>query len=143
VNLRACLDDMEKREFLILPRLELRPLGRPARSQSLYRLRYPRLTDRIYFKYKIDIRLFITNSILISSAILLLSLGFTLYLQVHVSAYRRKWGGTIVAAAGSQKLVIWLEYTKTSQNSRLFYNSYALAERSFFLNQFMLTSELI
>jgi hypothetical protein len=28
-------------EFLTLPRLELRPLGRPARSQSLYRLRYP------------------------------------------------------------------------------------------------------
>jgi hypothetical protein len=26
---------------LTLPGLELRPLGRPARSQSLYRLRYP------------------------------------------------------------------------------------------------------
>jgi hypothetical protein len=29
-----------KRIFLILPGLELRPLGRPSRSQSLYRLRY-------------------------------------------------------------------------------------------------------
>jgi hypothetical protein len=38
---RAGLDDMEKRKFLILPELELRPLGRPACSQSLYRLRYP------------------------------------------------------------------------------------------------------
>jgi hypothetical protein len=37
----ASLDDVEKRKFLTLPGLELRPLGRPARSQSLYRLRYP------------------------------------------------------------------------------------------------------
>jgi hypothetical protein len=29
------------RKFLALPRLELRPLGRPARSRSLHRLRYP------------------------------------------------------------------------------------------------------
>jgi hypothetical protein len=41
VDPRAGVDDMEKRKFLILPGLKLRPLGRPARSQSLYRLRYP------------------------------------------------------------------------------------------------------
>jgi hypothetical protein len=41
VGLRAGLDYMEKRKFLTLPGLEIRPLGRPARSQSLYRLRYP------------------------------------------------------------------------------------------------------
>jgi hypothetical protein len=41
VGPRAGLDDVEKRKFLTLPGLELRPLGRPARSQSLYRLRYP------------------------------------------------------------------------------------------------------
>jgi hypothetical protein len=34
------LNDVEKRKFLNLPGLELRLLGRPARSQSLYRLRY-------------------------------------------------------------------------------------------------------
>jgi hypothetical protein len=34
-------DDMVKRKFLTLPGLELRPIGRPAGSQSLYRLRYP------------------------------------------------------------------------------------------------------
>jgi hypothetical protein len=33
------LDDVEERKFLTLPGIELRPLGRPARSQSLYRLR--------------------------------------------------------------------------------------------------------
>jgi hypothetical protein len=41
VDPRAGLDDLEKRKFLTLPGLELRPLGRPASSQSLYRLRYP------------------------------------------------------------------------------------------------------
>jgi hypothetical protein len=40
VDLRAGLYDVEKRKSLILPGLELRPLGRPAPSQSLYRLRY-------------------------------------------------------------------------------------------------------
>jgi hypothetical protein len=41
VDPRASLDEVEKKKFLTLPVLELRPLGRPARSQSLYRLRYP------------------------------------------------------------------------------------------------------
>jgi hypothetical protein len=40
VSPRASPDDMEKRKFLILPGLELRPLGHPARSQSLLELRY-------------------------------------------------------------------------------------------------------
>jgi hypothetical protein len=43
VGSRGGLDDVEKRKFLNLPRLELRSLGHPARSQSLYRLRYPGL----------------------------------------------------------------------------------------------------
>jgi hypothetical protein len=38
---RAGLDDVEKKKLLTLPGQELRPLGRPAHSQSLYRLRYP------------------------------------------------------------------------------------------------------
>jgi hypothetical protein len=37
VDPRAGLVDVEKRKLLTLPELELRPLGRPARSQSLYR----------------------------------------------------------------------------------------------------------
>jgi hypothetical protein len=36
----AGLDDVEKRKILPLLGLEFRPLGRPAHSQSLYRLRY-------------------------------------------------------------------------------------------------------
>jgi hypothetical protein len=38
VDPRAALDNVKKRKLLTLPGLELRPLGRPARSQSLYRL---------------------------------------------------------------------------------------------------------
>jgi hypothetical protein len=34
------MDDMKKLQFLTMPGLELRPLCRPATSQSLYRLRY-------------------------------------------------------------------------------------------------------
>jgi hypothetical protein len=41
VDPRAGLDDVEKKKFLSLPVLQLRPLGHPARSQSLYRLSYP------------------------------------------------------------------------------------------------------
>jgi hypothetical protein len=41
VGPRAGLDDAEKRKFLTLPGLELLFLGRPARSQSLYRLHHP------------------------------------------------------------------------------------------------------
>jgi hypothetical protein len=41
VGLKAGLDDVENRKSLTLPGLELRPLRRPARSQSLYRLSYP------------------------------------------------------------------------------------------------------
>jgi hypothetical protein len=41
VEPRTGLDDMDKWKFLPPPGLELRPVGRPARSQSMYRLRYP------------------------------------------------------------------------------------------------------
>jgi hypothetical protein len=38
VDPRVGLDDVEKRTFLTLPGLELLLIGRPAHSQSLYRL---------------------------------------------------------------------------------------------------------
>jgi hypothetical protein len=38
---RAGLADAGKRKFLTTPGLDLRPLGHPACSQSLYRLGYP------------------------------------------------------------------------------------------------------
>jgi hypothetical protein len=47
VGPRASLDDVEKRKCLPLPRLKFRPLGRPAHSQSLYRLRYPGSKEKL------------------------------------------------------------------------------------------------
>jgi hypothetical protein len=47
VDPRAGLNDVEKKKFLTLPGLELRLLGHPARSQSLYRLRYPGSENRV------------------------------------------------------------------------------------------------
>jgi hypothetical protein len=44
---RIGLDDVERRKVLPLPGLEPRPFGRPARSQSLYRLRSPGSTYKI------------------------------------------------------------------------------------------------
>jgi hypothetical protein len=41
VSPRTGLDDVEKRKFLALRGLELRPLSHRARRQSLYRLSYP------------------------------------------------------------------------------------------------------
>jgi hypothetical protein len=41
VGPRTGLDAVERRKILPVPELELRPFGRPARSQSLYRLHYP------------------------------------------------------------------------------------------------------
>jgi hypothetical protein len=41
VSPRASLDDVEKRKFSTLLGLELQPLGCPACTQSLNRLRYP------------------------------------------------------------------------------------------------------
>jgi hypothetical protein len=41
VDPRSGPDELGRREIFPLPGLELRPLGRPVRSQSLYRLCYP------------------------------------------------------------------------------------------------------
>jgi hypothetical protein len=49
VDHRVGLDYVEKRRFLTLPGLELRLLCRPARSQSLYRLRYPGSVGDYFF----------------------------------------------------------------------------------------------
>jgi hypothetical protein len=50
------LDDVEKRKLLTLPGLELGRLGGPARSQSLYRLRYPG------YPYIYDVRIWLAES---------------------------------------------------------------------------------
>jgi hypothetical protein len=52
VGPRAGLVDLEYRKLLPLPGLELRPLGRPAHSQSLHRLRYPGTHTNFSYKFK-------------------------------------------------------------------------------------------
>jgi hypothetical protein len=52
----AGLADVEKRNFLILPGLELRHLGRPARRQSLYRLRPVNKTTDLFMVYLTTLR---------------------------------------------------------------------------------------
>jgi hypothetical protein len=63
VSPRAGLDNGEKRKFLTLPGLELRPLGHPSRSQSLYRLRYPGPTANSRKLKRYDLRLPITAKV--------------------------------------------------------------------------------
>jgi hypothetical protein len=46
------MDYSVKRKFLTLPGLELQSLCRPARSQSLYRLRYPGSYNEVLIKEK-------------------------------------------------------------------------------------------
>jgi hypothetical protein len=56
VGPRAGMDAMENRAFLTLKGIELRPLGRPARSQSLYRPRYrgSQIDTRVLTLYQYD-----------------------------------------------------------------------------------------
>jgi hypothetical protein len=51
VHPRTGLDDVENRNFLTLPGLELRPLRCPVRRLSLYRLSYPGSHIKDYVKY--------------------------------------------------------------------------------------------
>jgi hypothetical protein len=53
----AGLDDMEKRKFFFYPTgtRTPTPLGRPARSQSLYRLSYPGSTTQVSSFLKLNI----------------------------------------------------------------------------------------
>jgi hypothetical protein len=69
VNLRAGLDDAEKRKFLTLPGLKLQLLRRPVHSQSLYRLSYPGSQqnhikkDKLFLKRKRSVMLGISSII--------------------------------------------------------------------------------
>jgi hypothetical protein len=53
VDLRAGLDDLQKRKFFTLPGLELRPLGRPARSYAEYAIPAPHF---VLYKFYYNLR---------------------------------------------------------------------------------------
>jgi hypothetical protein len=64
VDPRDGLDDFRREKLLTLPGLGLRPFGHPARSQSLYRLRYPGLmlcNTKFYFKSSLQFELQVLN----------------------------------------------------------------------------------
>jgi hypothetical protein len=67
------LDDVEKRKFLTLPVLELRPLGQP-RSQSLYRLLKLKV-DLTFYLIRIE-RVETQNKILYNSKVLISQILF-------------------------------------------------------------------
>jgi hypothetical protein len=68
VSPRTDLDDVETRKLLPLPGPKLRPIGRPARSQSLYRLSYPGSCDQHKGYWNFTLKLFKTRSFTISTA---------------------------------------------------------------------------
>jgi hypothetical protein len=51
VGRRTSLEDVERRKISPLPGIKLLPLGRPTRSQSLYRLPYPGSSYYYYYYY--------------------------------------------------------------------------------------------
>jgi hypothetical protein len=51
------LNDVKRRKILLLLRLELQILGRPARTQSLYRLSYPSSEfEKVYLRILIQVK---------------------------------------------------------------------------------------
>jgi hypothetical protein len=86
VGPRAGQDAVEKRKFLILPGLELRPFGRQSRSQSLCRLSYPGRPILASLCFTLDSR----NITLYSSAVNALSDLFIMHIDGRLvpSLYR-------------------------------------------------------
>jgi hypothetical protein len=100
VNPRASLDDVEKRKFLILLGLELRPLGCPARSQSLYRLRYPGSTA-LQYRYEFVLGVHKLKS------------------RIHQTRTRYKWKPAVVKSVVDHGL-LYIHFTRMSESYQLF-----------------------
>jgi hypothetical protein len=69
VGPRADLNDAKKRKILTLTGIELRPLDRRARSQSLYRLRYPGFSAKLLETLYVLSRVYQLLSAMLSSAV--------------------------------------------------------------------------
>jgi hypothetical protein len=54
VDLRAGLDDLDKRKFLTIQGLELRPLGRPARRYTDYAIPAPAQEKKTFQTKSVD-----------------------------------------------------------------------------------------
>jgi hypothetical protein len=62
---RAGLDDVEKRKFLTLPGLKLRPLGRPAHSEATNLVSVTRGRLRFFFSFTFCMSIFGLTGVLI------------------------------------------------------------------------------
>jgi hypothetical protein len=105
VDPRAGLDDLEKRKFFTLPGLELRPLSRPARSQSIYQLRYAGSVPRLNHSR------FLTNPVY-SMTVLETITGHLMGWKGFGRKRPRHKGGTTPAPLGHRCLLI-LSYQST------------------------------
>jgi hypothetical protein len=73
MDIRAGVDTTEKSKFLTVPELGLRPLGRPARSHSLYRLL--RVLEAV-ISYSVCLKVLPTNMITAElNRLIVISLG--------------------------------------------------------------------
>jgi hypothetical protein len=95
VGPRVGQNDVEKRKFLNLPGLELRPLRRPARRRSLYRLRYPG-SRRSLSNWKLNettSEAFITKGIRSLTILRISFIPSTFWHSTYVYELRRNWFG--------------------------------------------------
>jgi hypothetical protein len=86
VDPRAGLDDVEKRQFLSLPGLEFRPLGLPARSQSLCRLS---VSESESVRVRVTLQLTVSQSVYlgVEPNLGLLTRDIFFFLKVTVLSY--------------------------------------------------------
>jgi hypothetical protein len=118
---RFCLENMEKRKFLNLQGLELRPLYRLTRSQSLYQLRYPgcqfKVTSRNYCRIEMIVlmcyqflRLCRTRVSLESTADQQVAMGtikWAVLLKCHSSRRQGRVASLKNIDIGFQRVVTW------------------------------------
>jgi hypothetical protein len=113
VDPRGSVDDMEKRKLMTISGLELRPLSRRARSQSLYWLRY------VHFPKKIMRVVIITQLVVLvlvrKNARILVTKQGQIYLAIVLVAVCQGRSGSSTAASGASAGVI-NSALKTSKN---------------------------
>jgi hypothetical protein len=112
VGLRVCMDNLEKRNFLPLPELELRPLGPPVRSQSLYRVRYPdsvRVNYSLYTAYLTRIVLWISEKFIYfeSEHLQLEMLYVTTKIDSEVTVQNFRYGHIDYVTTANMSIGLW------------------------------------
>jgi hypothetical protein len=87
------MDNVGKRKLLALPGSEFRPLGHPARSQLLYRLRYPGSHNSNNNNNNQELVQWATNG------------GRTTWIQLHPALWVNRLDTTVAGTEGSLRLI--------------------------------------